>query len=172
MDAILTGMAGALAPINVAFVVLGVTLGIIVGAIPGLSAPMAVAIGVPLTYAMGPVSAIAFLLGIHKGGEYGGSLGAVGQAERAVLNVRSPEHRSVVAQQRCPHPESRIGGICLGRRGAGFLKQPVTIEVHELDLLFVDTLSIAVIGYGGIEHRPGSRVYSILSHAERHQISR
>lgn len=77
MDAILTGIAGALDPTNVAFVVLGVTLGIVVGAIPGLSAPMAVGIGVPLTYAMNPVSAIAFLLGVHKGGEYGGAITSI-----------------------------------------------------------------------------------------------
>lgn len=77
MDVILTGIAGALNPINVGFVVLGVTLGIVVGSIPGLSAPMAVAIGVPLTYAMNPVSAIAFLLGVHKGGEYGGAISSI-----------------------------------------------------------------------------------------------
>lgn len=77
MDVILAGIAGALDPINVMFVVLGVTLGILVGAVPGLSAPMAIAIGVPLTYAMSPVSAIAFLLGVHKGGEYGGAITSI-----------------------------------------------------------------------------------------------
>jgi putative tricarboxylic transport membrane protein len=77
VDAILTGIAAALEPGNVGLVVIGVTLGITVGAIPGLSAPMAVAIGVPLTFAMSPVSAIAFLLGIHKGGEYGGAISAI-----------------------------------------------------------------------------------------------
>ena len=77
MDAILTGVLGALDPVNVAFVVLGVTLGIVVGAIPGFSAPMAVAIGVPLTFAMSPVTAIAFLLGVHKGGEYGGAISSI-----------------------------------------------------------------------------------------------
>ena len=77
MDVILSGIASALEPVNVLFVVLGVTLGIIVGAIPGFSAPMAIAIGVPLTYAMNPVSAIAFLLGVHKGGEYGGAITSI-----------------------------------------------------------------------------------------------
>jgi putative tricarboxylic transport membrane protein len=77
VDVILAGIAGALDPVNVMFVVLGVTLGILVGAVPGLSAPMAIAIGVPLTYAMSPVSAIAFLLGVHKGGEYGGAITSI-----------------------------------------------------------------------------------------------
>ena len=77
MDVILAGVAGAFDPVNIAFIVLGVSLGILVGAIPGMSAPMAIAIGVPLTYAMNPVSAIAFLLGVHKGGEYGGAITSV-----------------------------------------------------------------------------------------------
>ena len=77
MDVILAGIAGAFDPVNIAFIVLGVSLGILVGAIPGMSAPMAIAIGVPLTYAMNPVSAIAFLLGVHKGGEYGGAITSI-----------------------------------------------------------------------------------------------
>lgn len=77
MDVILAGIAGAFAPLNLAFIVLGVTLGIGVGAIPGMSAPMAIAIAVPLTYAMSPVTAIAFLLGVHKGGEYGGAISSI-----------------------------------------------------------------------------------------------
>ena len=77
MDVILAGIAGAFAPINILFVVLGVSLGILVGAIPGLSAPMAIAIAVPLTYSLNPVSAIAFLLGVHKGGEYGGAITSI-----------------------------------------------------------------------------------------------
>jgi putative tricarboxylic transport membrane protein len=77
MDIILAGVAGAFEPINIAFIVLGVSLGIVVGAIPGMSAPMAIAIAVPLTYALNPVSAIAFLLGVHKGGEYGGAITSI-----------------------------------------------------------------------------------------------
>jgi putative tricarboxylic transport membrane protein len=77
MDVILAGMMSAFAPLNLAFIVLGVALGIGVGAIPGMSAPMAIAIAVPLTYAMSPVTAIAFLLGVHKGGEYGGAISSI-----------------------------------------------------------------------------------------------
>jgi putative tricarboxylic transport membrane protein len=77
MDVVLAGIIGALNPINLVFIAVGVSLGILVGAIPGMSAPMAVAIGVPLTYAMNPVSAIGFLLGVHKGGEYGGAITSI-----------------------------------------------------------------------------------------------
>jgi putative tricarboxylic transport membrane protein len=77
MEVILAGVATAVTPLNLVFIVLGVSLGIVVGAIPGMSAPMAIAIAVPLTYAMNPVTAIAFLLGVHKGGEYGGAISSI-----------------------------------------------------------------------------------------------
>ena len=77
MDAVLAGLAQALTPLTLGFVLLGVILGIVVGAIPGLSSPMAIAIAVPLTFYMTPLAAIAFLLGVNKGGEFGGSISAI-----------------------------------------------------------------------------------------------
>lgn len=77
MDAILQGLAQAFTPLTLGFVLLGVVLGIAVGAIPGLSNPMAIAIAVPLTFYMTPLAAIAFLLGVNKGGEFGGSISAI-----------------------------------------------------------------------------------------------
>jgi putative tricarboxylic transport membrane protein len=77
MELILAGVATAFTPLNLAFIAFGVSLGIAVGAIPGMSAPTAIAIAVPLTYVMSPVTAIAFLLGVHKGGEYGGAISSI-----------------------------------------------------------------------------------------------
>ena len=77
MDAVLAGLTQALTPLTLGFVLLGVILGIVVGAIPGLSSPMAIAIAVPLTFYMTPLAAIAFLLGVNKGGEFGGSISAI-----------------------------------------------------------------------------------------------
>ena len=54
----------------------GVALGIIFGAIPGLTATMAVALLVPFTYNMNPASGIVALLGVYVGGIYGGSISA------------------------------------------------------------------------------------------------
>jgi len=80
---------------------LGVALGIAVGAVPGLNGPMAIAIAVPLTYYLGPLSAIAFLLGINKGGSFGGSIAAV------LLNTPgSPEAAATALDG---HPLARRG---------------------------------------------------------------
>ncbi|MBW1972855.1 MAG: tripartite tricarboxylate transporter permease, partial [Deltaproteobacteria bacterium] len=56
---------------------LGITVGIIIGAIPGMTATMATALLVPLTFGMQPIPAIAMLLGVYKGGIYGGSISAI-----------------------------------------------------------------------------------------------
>ncbi len=54
----------------------GVGLGIIFGAIPGLTATMAVALLVPFTYVMQPAQGIVALVGVYVGGVYGGSISA------------------------------------------------------------------------------------------------
>jgi len=56
---------------------LGVVSGIVVGALPGLTATMAVAILSPFTFLMDASIGIPFLLGVYKGAIYGGSIPAV-----------------------------------------------------------------------------------------------
>ena len=56
---------------------LGVLVGVIAGAIPGLSATMAVALTLPFTFAMQPITGILLLLGVYKGGIFGGSIQAI-----------------------------------------------------------------------------------------------
>jgi putative tricarboxylic transport membrane protein len=55
----------------------GLALGVIVGAIPGLTATMTIAILMPFTFFLPPSVAIGFLLGIYKGAVYGGSIPAI-----------------------------------------------------------------------------------------------
>lgn len=77
LQSIIAGFASSLTLLNIAFIALGVLLGIVFGAIPGLNGPMAIAIAVPLTFALDPLTAIAFLIGINKGANYGGSISAI-----------------------------------------------------------------------------------------------
>ena len=55
----------------------GVAGGIAIGALPGLTATMGVALLLPLTFGMEPASAILLLLGIYIGAIYGGSISAI-----------------------------------------------------------------------------------------------
>ena len=60
-----------------AMILVGTVLGIVVGALPGLTATMAMAIFSPLTFFMPPLVGIPFLIGIYKGGTYGGAISAI-----------------------------------------------------------------------------------------------
>lgn len=58
-------------------VLLAIVLGTIFGALPGVSATMAVALGLTFTYTMGPVPAIVFLVAIYCSSITGGSITAI-----------------------------------------------------------------------------------------------
>jgi len=55
----------------------GTTLGILVGALPGLSATMGLAVLLPISFYMTPVKGILLLLGMYTGAIYGGSFSAI-----------------------------------------------------------------------------------------------
>ena len=77
METILLGLSDVFTANTLLFVAFGVSIGIFVGAIPGLNSLMAIAIAIPITFYMSPLPAIAFLVGVNKGGTYGGSISAV-----------------------------------------------------------------------------------------------
>lgn len=56
---------------------IGLSAGIIVGALPGLTGTMAIALLLPVTYGMSPVPSMILLLGVYCGGIYGGSITAI-----------------------------------------------------------------------------------------------
>ena len=64
-------------PLNIIIIPFGLFLGIIVGAIPGMTAPMGTALVLPFTFFMQPVPALLLLLGVYKGGIYAGSIPAI-----------------------------------------------------------------------------------------------
>ena len=59
------------------WIVAGALIGMVVGAIPGLTSAAAIAMLVPVTFYMEPLSALAFLYVIGKSGRYGGSIAAI-----------------------------------------------------------------------------------------------
>ena len=62
---------------NLIVVFIGVFIGTFVGAIPGMTTPMGVALVLPFTFTMQPITGILLLLGVYKGGLYGGSITAI-----------------------------------------------------------------------------------------------
>jgi len=77
LGALLDGFATALTPVNLLYALIGVTLGTAVGVLPGIGPAMSVALLLPVTYALDPVSAFIMFAGIYYGGMYGGSTTAI-----------------------------------------------------------------------------------------------
>lgn len=64
-------------PTALLFVFLAAFAGIIVGALPGLTAAAAIAMVMPITFYLDPLSALAFLYVVGKSGRFGGSIAAI-----------------------------------------------------------------------------------------------
>lgn len=77
IEQLMAGFASALTVSNLMFIAVGITLGIVIGAIPGLGSVTAMAVLVPVSFYMSPLSAIAFLVGVNKGGTSGGAIPAI-----------------------------------------------------------------------------------------------
>jgi putative tricarboxylic transport membrane protein len=98
-------LIGALTPFNLLLALVGVVLGTIVGALPGLSATMAVAVLVPFTFTMDPAAGLIALGAIYTGAIYGGAY--------AAILVNTPGTPSAIA--------TTFDGFPMARRGDGGL---------------------------------------------------
>ena len=76
-DLLIQGFAILLAPKMLFLVVLAVALGTLFGALPGVSATMAVTLGIPFTYTMTPVQSIVFLVAVYCASITGGGMTAI-----------------------------------------------------------------------------------------------
>ena len=76
-DHLLLGFSLAFTPVNLLFAFLGVLLGTIIGALPGIGPSAGVAVLLPVTFGMSPVTAMIMLAGIYYGAMYGGTITSV-----------------------------------------------------------------------------------------------
>ena len=74
---LLQGFGQVFQPGVFVFLMIGTVLGIVVGAIPGLTATMAIALLIPFTFQMNPISGIVMLLAIYASGIYGGGIASI-----------------------------------------------------------------------------------------------
>lgn len=74
---IMTVLGNVLAPMSLLWMNIGLAAGIIIGALPGLTGTMGIALLLPLTYGMSSIHGMMLLLGVYCGGIYGGSITAI-----------------------------------------------------------------------------------------------
>ncbi len=71
------GFGVAVTPINLLYALIGCVLGTLIGVLPGIGPVATIAMLLPATYALPPVSALIMLAGIYYGAQYGGSTTAI-----------------------------------------------------------------------------------------------
>ena len=137
-------LIAALSPFNLLLALLGVAAGTIVGSIPGLTATMAVAVLVPITFSMAPDSALILMGAIYTGAIYGGAYAAI------LLNT--PGTPSAIA--------TTFDGYPMAKRGDGNLAVSIACLssvigglVGALALLFLaPPLADAALAFGPVEY--------------------
>lgn len=90
------GFAIALQPANLLFAFVGCFIGTLIGVLPGIGAPAATAILIPVTFVLDPVPAIIMLAAIYYGAQYGGTITSVlintpGEAASAITCLEGYE---------------------------------------------------------------------------------
>ena len=98
-------LLGALTPFNLLLGFVGVVLGTLIGALPGLSATMAVAVLVPFTFTLAPASGLIALGAVYTGAIYGGAY--------ASILVNTPGTPAAIA--------TALDGFPMAKRGDGDL---------------------------------------------------
>ena len=77
INALFHGFSVALTPFNLLLMFVGVTLGVIIGVLPGLGGANGIAILLPLTFSMPPTSAVIMLSCIYWGALFGGAITSI-----------------------------------------------------------------------------------------------
>ena len=77
LNNLMTGLALMTSAESFIAIFIGLLAGIVIGAIPGLTADIAIILCLPITYSMEPIPAMLLLLGLYCGGTYGGSITAI-----------------------------------------------------------------------------------------------
>jgi putative tricarboxylic transport membrane protein len=77
IGALFHGFSVALTPFNLLLMLIGVSLGVIIGVLPGLGGANGIAILLPLTFSMPPTSAIIMLSCIYWGALFGGAITSI-----------------------------------------------------------------------------------------------
>jgi len=106
----------------------GVALGVVLGSIPGLTATMAIALIVPMTFSLSPIVSIGMLIGAYKGGCFGGSIPAI------LLNTPGTPAAAATS----------LDGHQLAKKGKGFKALRVALFSSVLADSFSDIVLILV----------------------------
>jgi putative tricarboxylic transport membrane protein len=119
------GFATAASPENLLFCLIGVILGTLIGVLPGIGATATIAMLLPITFQLEPVSSLIMLAGIYYGAQYGGSTTAI------LINMPGESSSAVTA----------IDGYQMARKG----KAGTALAIAALGSFFAGTVATLLV---------------------------
>lgn len=143
MEAFIDAAMLALTPAAILAIGLGSLVGLVFGSIPGLTFTVALALALPITFAMEPVPAIGLLLGTYIGGMTGGSVSAI------LLGI--PGTPSAAATVLDGYPMTRRGDASVALGTAVIVSVFGGIFSLIVMIVSVDLVSRLAIGFGPAE---------------------
>ncbi|MEP7454993.1 tripartite tricarboxylate transporter permease [Phyllobacterium sp. SB3] len=119
------GFTTAGAPWNLFFCLIGVMLGTLIGVLPGIGATATIAMLLPITFQLEPVSSLIMLAGIYYGAQYGGSTTAI------LINMPGESSSAVTA----------IDGYQMARKG----RAGAALAIAAIGSFFAGTVSTVLV---------------------------
>lgn len=119
------GFTTAGAPWNLFFCFIGVILGTLIGVLPGIGATATIAMLLPITFQLEPVSSLIMLAGIYYGAQYGGSTTAI------LINMPGESSSAVTA----------IDGYQMARKG----RAGAALAIAAIGSFFAGTVSTVLV---------------------------
>jgi putative tricarboxylic transport membrane protein len=157
------GFVAALQPLNFSLIVLGLSIGILAGVLPGITMLNSIVLVLPFTYLMGIVPALLLMIGVYCGGVFGGSITAI------LFNIPGDPMNVPTAWEGYPLNRqgqaryalglaimaSAIGGLasalCLAFLGPPFARIALTFSTVEFFAVVVFGLaSVSVLGHASL----------------------
>jgi putative tricarboxylic transport membrane protein len=138
------GFATAATPWNLFFCFIGVMLGTLIGVLPGIGATATIAMLLPITFQLEPVSALIMLAGIYYGAQYGGSTTAI------LINMPGESSSAVTAIDGYQMARHGRAGVALATAAIGsFFAGTVSTF---LVALFAPPLTSIALQFGAAEY--------------------
>ncbi|MDR6632574.1 TctA family transporter [Phyllobacterium sp. 1468] len=125
LNNLVLGFATAASPYNLLFCFIGVILGTLIGVLPGIGATATIAMLLPITFQLEPVSSLIMLAGIYYGAQYGGSTTAI------LINMPGESSSAVTA----------IDGYQMARKG----RAGAALSIAALGSFFAGTVSTILV---------------------------
>ena len=144
---LLSGFALLMDPAIIAVAFAGLVAGIVVGALPGLTATMAIAVLAPFTFFMDTLIGLPFLLGAYKGAIYAGSIPAI------LINTPGTAASAATA----------LDGNAMARSGRARLALQISLVASVIaDLIATIVLIVVAAPLAAIAIRFGAPEFTLL----------